>query len=291
MLAVILSMKRYLVVIATVLLTTCSDNRRNVEVNSHQNSDSPIQDTIGSAKTNFSLYNPIQDELALVDSVSKTILLGYQMTYDTLPNLVWEVIDETIFLKYKIKFQNRLNVDSTRIVSTDTTFSIRTSKAILSFSKKEDYNKRGACWTNYKGFFNTLKLYVFENWCSGEILSGDISIIDSLTNIRYEIIGRSDGPFEPPVLSPNSRFLITYGEDGTYFDSFVGVIEITKDNDIYSLKEFASSYPSGRIVDLGWITNDSFVLKLKHQTYNSKSRKYDDSFSYLKASLPNIKKD
>lgn len=229
------------------------------------------------------------------DTVDKTIILGWQVIYDTLPILAFEDISKVNFLEYKTQFTNKLSNDLSKIIFSDTTFSIRTSKAKLTYKRQFSDNRyidrRGFRWAEYKGYINSLNLYVFEGWGNGEFTLGGLFLIDSVSNIEYNIISDTDNP-AILVLSPNSQYLAFYAN--TDMEENVGVLKIVKVSNIKGVltyKEFASAELKNLLIaDLVWINDNSFALKVNHKTYNNENKKWADNFSYVKTVLPIKKK-
>jgi len=227
-------------------------------------------------------------------TVDTTITLGWQDTYDKLPTLTFENINLSEFLNYKKNYRSKLNTDTSKVVSSDTAFTIRTSKSKFSFPKPPPTSsvKTKNYYVYYKGFNDHLKIYVLESYSVGsEFTFGFSFFIDSISNVKYELIEHSDYSFQPPVFSPDNRFMITYVYDLlSPNECFLGVIKITADKDSFSYKEFASA-TTELIEELVWINNSSFAMKVNHQTYNEKNKNWDDNFAYLKTTLPKIKND
>jgi len=221
-----------------------------------------------------------------------TIKLGWQDTYDSFPKLTFENIKLAEYLNYRQNYSPQLNMDSSKVVASDTAFTIRTAKALLSFPRPSPINsvRTNSDYVYYKGFNDHLKIYFLEHYFVGaEFTFGYSFFIDSVSVVKYDLIEHADFTFQPPVFSPDNRFMITYVYD--YFspnECFLGVIKITSEGNSFSYKEFASA-STVLIEELVWINNSSFAIKVKAQTYNEKNKNLDDNFTYLKASLPNVK--
>lgn len=232
---------------------------------------------------------------SLKDTVDRTIIVGWQEIYDRLPILEFEDISKANFLEYKRQFKNKIKNDLSKIILADTTFSIHTSKAILNYNRQFSDNKyidrRDFSWVEYKGYINSLKLYVLEGWVNGEFTLGSLFMVDSVSNIEYAIISDTDGP-ATPVLSPNSQFLATYASiDMEENVGILKIIKVTKIKGVVTYKEFASAELKQLLItDLVWINDISFALKVNRKTYNEESKKWEDNFSYVKTLLPIKKK-
>lgn len=228
-----------------------------------------------------------------IDSVDKIITLGYQDKYDKLPKLKFVKISANDFLKFKSRFQNNLNRDPYKLDIENTTFTIQTAKSKLKYNRQfndSNYIHRvGYLRTNYIGYNDVLKLYVLENWVNtGEFTLGDSFFIDSISNIKYELVSHSDSPFEPIVISPNNHFIITYVSDIIDDDrSFIGVIKVNENNTSNKYEEYTSVELKGMLIDdLVWINDNSFAIKINQRTYNDANSNWIDNFTYAKADLP-----
>jgi hypothetical protein len=236
-----------------------------------------------------------QEKKVLIDTLDKRVTLGFQDVYDKLPALQFEKITEKIFYAYKKKYRPKLDTDQSIITISDTIFTINTAKAKLWFTRESDelnhMNARDFCWSEYKGYIKSLHMYVIEDWCNGEFTLGSLFLIDSLSNRGYTIIPQADAPFASPVVSPGNEYFATYVNNvvgDNYF--FIGIMKIYNNNGIFSYKEFASAELAGQeIVELVWIDDRSFALKVNKQTYNEGHKTWDDHFSYLKTVLPSSK--
>jgi hypothetical protein len=230
----------------------------------------------------------LQDNKIWTDTVDNTIMLGWQDIYDKLPILEFEDIPKSTFITYKKNYHTKLNTDSSKVVYADSTFTIQTAKAKIKYQTLiKTKEKRSGHYTYYKGFIDDLKLYVLEGYSVGaEFTLGDSWLIDSATNICYEFVGHSDYPFEPPIFSPNNQYMVTYIKNlFTPEECFLGIIKITKEENTFKYKEFAST-KTGLIEDLVWINNNAFALKVKHEKYDEINRKYIYNYSYSTAVLP-----
>lgn len=222
---------------------------------------------------------------ALKDTVDKEVNLGWQD--DTLPTLEFKDISGIEFLRFKRQSKNRLEKDLSKIISADTVFIIYTSKAKLIYNTK--YNKhmgqRGFRWAEYIGYINSLDLFVLELWSSGEFTLGDLFLIDSASNIRYNIDSHADSP-ATIVLSPSNDFIASYACTVTD-NSYLLIIKVSNNNDDVTYKEFAKAELSGLLViDLVWINHNSFALKVNRPIYNRITGMWDDKYSFVKAELP-----
>lgn len=233
--------------------------------------------------------NTAQQQESVTVKDSNTIELGWQDTYDKLPILEFENISKSKFITYKNNYHTKLDTNSTKITYDDSTFTIKTSKSKRKYPNRlntNNYTTKGYS-VEYKGFNNYLKLYILESISvGGDFSFGYSFFIDSLTNKLYSLIGHSDYSFEPSVFSPNNEYMVTYVYDLlSPHECFLGVIKISKDNGVFTYKEFASAQTE-LIEELVWINDNSFAIKINYQTYNENSKKWDDNFSYAKTILP-----
>jgi hypothetical protein len=217
------------------------------------------------------------------------ITLGWQD--ETVPILEFEELGKNNFLEYKRQFRNKLEKDLSKITSVDTTFTIYTSKAKLTYNTPHNKHmgQRGFRWAEYIGYINSLNLFVLELWSEGEFTIGDLFLVDSVSNIQYMISSHSDAP-AIIVLSPSNQFIASYSNTVTMTHSDLQIIKVNKIKDIVTYKQFArAEFQDLLILDLVWINSNSIALKVNRPVYNHQTEKYDDNFSYVKAKLSNTK--
>ncbi len=232
-----------------------------------------------------------KDNIDLADTVDATICINCSTLIKT--KLEFFEISKTQFIKYKKNYHNKLTVDSSRIELKDTLFFIKTAKSKLPFNIEynQSYgNRRGFSWFGYKGYVDELKVYVLENWWeTGEFTLGESFLIDSSSNIKYTLNSLLDGPNNPPVISPNDKFLISFSNDGTSPEGFCrfNVIKITKTNNSLKYEGYINHEADGwYISEIVWINDSSFALKTNSMTYDNSSGSWVDNFAYLKTTLP-----
>lgn len=209
--------------------------------------------------------------------------------------LVFIEISKSEFILYKKKFRSKLTVDSSKINFQDTAFTLQTSKWNHTFNKP-NYNRnneRGNSWFEYKGYINDLKVYVLENWWhAGGYTLGESFLVDSVTNIKYTLNSLLDGSNEPPIVSPNNKYLISFANDGTEPKGFcrLDIVKIIKSKDSFRYHEYMG-FESDKwsIEELIWVDDNTFLLKTNSLTYNDKNGNWVDNFNYLKTTIPKSK--
>ncbi len=223
---------------------------------------------------------------SLSDSIS---LIGWQEVYDSLPILRIVEISDTQFFAYKNAYHSQVILDSSRIVWGDSTFSIRTSKALLEYFNAPVYDRSGShdCDFFYQGYHPQLDLYFLSSYWHGEFTLGSNLWIDARRNIGVCHLPHSDGCFPAPVFSPSNQYLAIYDED--VFDDggcFLGVVRIRKDRRGIHFEEYAST-STDPVQELVWINEHAFAMRVKQNMgYNQKKGLNDYQDLYWKAALP-----
>lgn len=222
------------------------------------------------------------------DTVDKKIDIGYHET----PQLKFKNISRAEFLKYKRSYRPKLQINKSRIISTDSTFVIQTSKSRLKYKKEVNKNygaRDGYWWQEYIGFNPDLKLYVLTDNGEEEGLGfGQLFLIDSISNVRYNITSYQDGANSIPFTSPGNKYFVTYSNCEVCPDesSFIGVVKINLKNKVFTYIDFASFESKEWLVgDVAWINDRSLVLKVIFPVNHD--QRLVKSIGYLKATLPN----
>lgn len=213
------------------------------------------------------------------------IPVGYVSTYDSLPKLSFEVISEKTFLDYKKRDKKTLM--TSKPIQKDSFFYFNTQSKLWFFKNmvKDWQNLNHEHWYEYMGYDRALKMYILTEYSVSENLGfGNLMLIDSLTNTRYELISVGDGNVEIPTSSPHNRFLVYYyNYEYEQKNSFIGLLKINnRQNPRTFLLEHAS-YESTDwgIEDLVWIDDNSFAIKGYEEVYENE--KWVKHFSYYKS--------
>ena len=239
-------------------------------------------------QTNGKAAKPNQRSLrnSLSDSIS---LIGWQEVYDSLPILKQVEISDTQFFGYKKAYHSPVIPDSSRIVWGDSTFSIKTSKALLQYFNAPVYGGSGSHDSNffYQGYHPQLDLYFLSSYWHGEFTLGSNLWIDARRNIGVCHLPHSDGCFPAPVFSPSNQYLAIYDDD--VFDDgacFLGVVRIRKDRRGIHFQEYASA-STDPVQELVWINDHAFAIRVKQNIgYNRKIDAYEYQDLYWKVALP-----
>jgi hypothetical protein len=229
----------------------------------------------------------------LTDSINATIGLGDEASFDELPKLSFENIGESEYLTYKQNAQiNDMDTNPSHLVSTDSSFTLYTSKAKLVYKKRNKFTpSRDVSTVEYKGFINNLKAYFFNETNIGDDFEISQSfLIDSVNNIRYDFISRFDGATTAPAMSVNKKYFFYYengimtgSADTEENNSFIGVIEISENGQPYQeLSSFTTT--KWNIEDGVWVNNNAIALKLNQRKYVD--HKWLNNYRYRIATLP-----
>jgi hypothetical protein len=229
----------------------------------------------------------------LTDSIDAIIGLGDEASFDELPKLSFENIGKSEYLTYKQNAQiNDIDTNPSHVVSTDSSFTLYTSKAKLAYKKHNKFMPSGDVSTvEYKGFINNLKAYFFNETNVGDDFEISQSfLIDSVNNIRYDFISRFDGATSTPAMSVNKKYFFYYengimtgSADTEENNSFIGVIKISENGQpCRELSSFTTT--KWNIEDAFWVHNNTIALKLNQRKYVD--HKWLNNYSYKIAALP-----
>ena len=202
----------------------------------------------------------------------------------------FESIDSVAFKSFKENYIQKVVYDATRIIINDSLFTIKTQKGNRTFNMDYGGNsgRRGFTWTEYKGFIPSLKCYVLNEWSISEFTFGTSFLIDSLTQSEFRFQSLYDGPNEPPVISPQNAYLISYANsifdsEGACRISLVKINSIENELDFSGYLYFESN--DWTIDEIVWITEHSFALKVNSKEFNEENQKWEEHFEYLQTSF------
>lgn len=214
-----------------------------------------------------------------------SISIGNISRYDSLPKLSFEKIDETTYLHYKSQQKSPLVVPKLR--ESDSFFYITTKFKKWAFKKATLHSGDidGENWDTFIGYYPALKMYaITHNSVSEHLGFGNLSLIDSLTSVQYNLISIGDGAVVAAIPSPNNQFLVYY-DNAIYEDnnSFICLLKINSGQNTQNFLKEHASYRSNdwAIEDLVWMNDTSFVLKVyEERSENNVKIKH---FSYFQS--------
>jgi len=208
-----------------------------------------------------------------------------------LPTLTYSEIEVTEYRALASKHRIKSVVDSSIISFQDTTFSLVSGNEtrlfnlenMTAFAKRQRYS-----WHEYRGYFPKLNLVILEGWSNGEFTLCWGSYLDVATNTQYSLWVNADGCSEPPIVSPNYKFLVTYTSGDSGDDrSFIGVLQIKEKGNGHTYHNWASAtLEEGLVQELIWISDTAFIVRKKDRVFNEKTRNYDTTNHYLKVRVP-----
>lgn len=226
---------------------------------------------------------------------TETIMLGdrYEVNeytvYEKLPKLRMSDISQSEYEKYVSEYKNIIVNDSTKINidSKRQSFSFYTSKGaksypIFEYGEDDKFEiPKDTSWVKYRGYIPELNLYLLDHIWASEIIAGELLLIDSLSNIKYEVVSISDGSMDLPVVSPNQSFLTLYCSDGTLENTSIYIIKRDKtDSGYYIYKDYAGIELNNLVpIEVVWMNNSSLAVKL--ESFWSRN-----TFYFKKLSLP-----
>lgn len=193
----------------------------------------------------------------------------------------FDVLLEEEFLALQEVYHQSIIKDSSLVKFKDSLFTIQTSKAQISYNHMSTPKYGGHNLAVYEGFVEPFKLYLISHWHESSILSGSMSMIDSVSNIQYRVVSVSDGPTEIPIASHDSKYLMVYSYN--YHYSNITILERVEQGNTGNFTELTSFSINGLVRDLGWLENNRISFKLDYQNYFDKSL---SKIGYYKSKLP-----
>ncbi|NDW09470.1 hypothetical protein [Dysgonomonas sp. 520] len=215
---------------------------------------------------------PMPDDIVYLGFSDETLLDSSNM----------EDISENEYDKYKKIYRTKFITDSSYIHTNPTKDSIAIKvmgKQVVypTFDIMTNTDKYPKWWVQYKGYIPDLRLYILEDWGSGEMLIGASTWVDSLTNIHYLMDSGTDGPVSPPIVSPDNKFLVFF-TTYEYSDNIpsVFIIKINNENGIYSYANYSSLKLNNSADDNNekscseviWADDKTFLLKIETNDNN-----------------------
>ena len=174
-------------------------------------------------------------------------------------------ISKSAFLKYK-NADTILKIihDLSKISGEKSSFIIKTAKGNTKYHLDSIWKESGAPieWQSYVGFFGPLKLYIIKDKSNGEFEFSKVHLIDSLTNITYELESNHDGSSSIPIFSPNQKSMAFFSEEMDDPESLINIIKITKGFQSNIYKNFTAIKTKWWLIkDLVWIDDNSLAIK------------------------------
>ncbi|NOQ76083.1 MAG: hypothetical protein GQ574_29025 [Crocinitomix sp.] len=194
---------------------------------------------------------------------------GNEIIYDWTPSN-FDTLSEEAFLKLKKTYQPSISQDSAAVIFSDSDFTIQTAKARMTFEHVLDPGLGVRTTTYYNGFVTPFKLFLVTRWQEASIFIGGTTMIDSVSNIAYNVISTSDGATEPPTVSHDHKFLMIHSYN--YHYSNITILERIKEfGPKGHFKEVISFSLKGLVKDLAWIADNKISFTLDRQNYFDKN--------------------
>lgn len=230
----------------------------------------PNKETEKPKQTDPAPKKEIKDTLSgLVKPTGKTITIGYYDSYKKLPKLVFDSISEVEFNELK----TRTSLSKIKPKQKRNEFYIETAIRTHTFKKYKNYGEPEN-WSGYelKGYYPRLKLFALtENSTAEHLGFGELFLLDSITDYRYNISSIGDGSVEIPVPSPDNKYFVYYyNHIYEHKDSEIRVLKInSKTNPEKYLSEYAS-YSSNHfaVEQIIWKSNHCFYVKGYEEEYD-----------------------
>lgn len=206
---------------------------------------------------------------------------------DSIPATLIEFdsITKDDFVNYKKKYHSKIEMDSSKIIWTDTSFIIKSENWSTTFNTKvtDDFP-----WNYYKGFLEPLNFFLVLN-IDGRNELGILLLIDKVTGKQYYLSSGYDYPCESVFISPKNNYLFSYANNGAENNqcSF-SILKIDKTKKHFKIKGFnGSEINTWTINDIVWINENSFALSVKEKIDLTDNENGSGIDHYLKGSFNN----
>lgn len=202
--------------------------------------------------------------------LEKVVDLGYYDTYEKLPKLTFVKIPEKDFLKLE---QKNYVVTQNPSKGKDC-FYIQTAFEKHKYNNYKDYGAEKS-WSGfeYLGYYPDFNLYaITENSTSENLGFGQLFLLDSLTDYKYNIISFGDVGVELPIPSINNKFFVYfYNSVYDHKNCDIGLLKINSKSDPSNyLIEYASYNSTEFAVDkLLWKSDNCFYVKGYEEIYEN----------------------
>lgn len=223
-----------------------------------------IYDSLSQTSTDWSHF------LAAFDSIQPTTL-----TFDT--------ITMNDFAIYRKKYHSKIDTDSSKLVWTDTSFTIKTENWKTAFNTNVTYYFP---YNYYLGFLEPLNLFIVSN-IDGHNELGTLLLIDKKTGKEFYFSSGYDYPCEAIFISPKNNYLLSYANNWSEHNQcMISILKIVRTKNHYQLKGF-SVFNSDQwtINEIAWINDNSFALSVKEKIDLRNYDKNNGINHYLKASF------
>ena len=212
---------------------------------------------------------------------TKTIYVGYPDSYEKLPKLAFDTISATEFKS----LLSKKYIQDLKPVQKQNFFFIQTAIKKHKFKKYMDYGGDKS-WSGYEflGYYPASKLFaITENSTSENLGFGQLFLLDSLSDYRYNIISFGDGSVALPIPSINNKYLVYfYNSVYEHKNCDIGVLKI---NDRSNPKNYLAEHASFHSIEFAiekivWKSDNSFYVKGYQEIYENE--KWVKKYKYYK---------
>jgi hypothetical protein len=226
-----------------------------------------------------------------IDTVDVTYIMYEQFSDIKLEQEIEELkidfdsITKSEFENYKDNYRQKVDTISKTISRNENKFTLRASDTIFEFPSEIDRT------FYYGGYYPYLKSHLIKVAGAGIC---EMFLIDEQTETGVLLPAFYDGSCNQPTISPDNRFLMTYGtcpEGKWCYDwynqiSTISIIDISKCTSITKLSKFKYiAINDFAIEDIFWIDNNYIALKVFDVKYGKNGRNYQKTIRYVKGQI------
>lgn len=222
------------------------------------------------------------------DSLPKAVELGYMQTYDSLPLLDFEPMDEADFVRLPPATISPLPT----LKQNDSVFFVPFQKFRVPFKHYRSHpSPKGHAGNTLEAFYPKFDLYAInQQWTAESMGFGEMLLLDSQFGHTYKIISVGDGAISGPHFSPDHRYLL-YFYNFIYEnkDCFIGICKVNpgkRDVPSEFIQEWIS-YPSSEwaVEEIRWINQETFAVQGYENRYDDRADEWVKIFSHWKATI------
>lgn len=191
---------------------------------------------------------------------TKTDWSMYLGAMDSIPPsaLEFDTISRSEFEGYKKMYRSKINIDTSKVLWTDTSFVISeknwSRNYNIAVTEEEPFN-------NYMGYLEPLSLYLVTS-IDGRNETAMFSLVDQKTGKEFYLNSGFDYPCVIALISPKNNFLLSWSNNEyEYNESMLVVLKVEKQRKKFQLKGFVDfSTNQWRVQDVVWINENSIAL-------------------------------
>ena len=207
--------------------------------------------------------------------------LGLNMSENQSSKIIFDSISKNDYANYKKSYHSKIILDSSNIVFTDSTFTIKTENKKITFQTwSERYPPN---YSYYLGFLKPLNLFLVQD-INGNDEVGSLLLIDNRTGKIFYFYSEGDEPYEKPLISPKNNYLLSSVYISYENECFIKILKVKRNKHNYQLENFAlEKIWYWYIEEIVWINENSFALSVKEKNNSDENNELSGISCYFRA--------